>query len=109
LDFSFLWTLGHKWGMHMLTLHHSWGRFPHYSHLGGFEWSFRGLHIFLQKKQLELRICEIELENLVNQAQRQRTSSVAFEKAKMMQDFLRSGLDYIQAMRATLTFLGPST
>ncbi|OAV85639.1 hypothetical protein PTTG_30375 [Puccinia triticina 1-1 BBBD Race 1] len=59
------------------------------------------------EKQLKLKMREIELKNAANEAERQKAKAEGFEKAKMMQDFLKSGLSYEKAMEATLIFLGP--
>jgi hypothetical protein len=59
-------------------------------------------------KQLKLKIREIELKNAADEAERLRIKSQGFEKAKMLQELLKSGLSYKEAMEATLTFLGPS-
>ena len=61
------------------------------------------------EKELKLKMREIELQNAIDEAARQKAKAEAFEKAKMMQDFLKSGLSYEKAMEATITFLGPST
>ncbi|KAA1116413.1 hypothetical protein PGT21_013173 [Puccinia graminis f. sp. tritici] len=57
---------------------------------------------------LKLKIRELELKNAADEAKRLRIKSQGFEKAKMLQELLKSGLSYKEAMEATLTFLGPS-
>ncbi|POW16120.1 hypothetical protein PSTT_01548, partial [Puccinia striiformis] len=60
------------------------------------------------EKQLQLKIREIEEKNAADEAEKQKAKTAeAFERAKMMQDFLKSGLSFEKSMEATMTFLGP--
>ncbi|EFP75664.1 hypothetical protein PGT21_013286 [Puccinia graminis f. sp. tritici] len=65
-------------------------------------------HVERSDKQFKLKIREFELKNAADEAERLRIKSQGFEKAKMLQELLKSGLSYKEAMEATLTFLGPS-
>ncbi|KAH9446382.1 hypothetical protein Pst134EA_030302 [Puccinia striiformis f. sp. tritici] len=60
------------------------------------------------EKQLQLKIREIEEKNAADEAEKQKAKTAeGFERAKMMQDFLKSGLSFEKSMEATMTFLGP--
>lgn len=62
-----------------------------------------------QQHELHAEMGTLEFKNMPDDLGRQKARTEAFERARMMQDFLRSGLSFEKALEATLMFLGPSS
>jgi hypothetical protein len=61
----------------------------------------------LREKELDVKKKEIKVAQQELVANQQKKQAGAFKQASMMQEFLKLGLGYDQAMKATITWLGP--
>ena len=67
------------------------------------------LQLECREKKLNIEMREIEVANAKAEADQKKTTVAAFQRARMVQDFLKSGLSYEQAKEATNELLGPQT
>ncbi|OAV95741.1 hypothetical protein PTTG_11267 [Puccinia triticina 1-1 BBBD Race 1] len=57
--------------------------------------------------QLDLEFCEIKIARVRASLEAERSTGAAFDWAKMVQDFIQSGLNAEEALSMTERFLGP--
>ncbi|PLW54358.1 hypothetical protein PCANC_04928 [Puccinia coronata f. sp. avenae] len=67
----------------------------------------RLLELTIKEKELDVKAKELDLSQRRLKENRQRLHAGAFERAKMMQDFIRTGLDLDKARDLTDSLLGP--
>jgi hypothetical protein len=63
----------------------------------------------LRDKELDIKMKELKVAKQEHESKQLKLKASAFEQAAMMQDFLKAGLKYNEAMSATITWLGPQT